>query len=975
MSSAEPQPAPADAPIRCILAEPLAADAAERWQAVWDTLTAADASLSPPDSLDIHRRVTRISDFFYRSALRFPETTADLFASGDLHRQYPEGHYLHMVKSAVSAAEDEPTLMKALRLLRQREMMRIAYRDLAGAAGLESTMADLSALADACLEVATDILHGWLASIHGEPATDAGSPQRLVIIGMGKLGAEELNFSSDIDLIFAFPESGMTTGTDRPISAEDFFTRLVRQLIRVIGAGTPEGLVFRVDTRLRPYGDNGPMIMSFDALEDYYQNQGREWERYAWIKARVAAGDHAAGEQLMDRLRPFVFRRYLDYGSFDSLRGMKAMITAEVQRKGLTRNIKLGAGGIREVEFFGQIFQLMRGGVEPALQCRRLRDVLRRLAGLGLVPAAVVAELDDSYCFLRNTEHRLQEMADQQTHDLPTGTNERLLLAGAMGYDTAEAFEAVLGQHRHRVHAHFQQLLEPQEESSPAEGGDPADTDLSVLWLEAPSETEGRELLAGSGFEDPEEVHRLLTHLRDDPRTRSLSREGRSRLDRLIPLMLTAARSAEIPEQALGRMLEIIAAIQQRTNYLALLIENPAALEHLTRLAAISPWIVSFLSRHPVLLDELLDPRTLYTPPPKTDMAEDIRARIGSIDRDDLEYQIEELCIFKQVNTLRVAAADITGALPLMRTSDYLTDIAEVVLANVVELAWQHLVGKHGYPLTGGNRPLEPGGFAIIGYGKLGGIELGYGSDLDMVFLHAADAGTTNGTRPMDNAQFYARLGQRIVHILTTHTRAGRLYEVDMRLRPSGSGGILVSHMDAYRGYQESDAWTWEHQALIRARPITGDPHLTSAFADIRTGTITKPRDPEPLRREVLGMREKMRRETAIQRPEWFDIKQGIGGIVDIEFMVQYLVLLHAHRHPELARWSDNVRQLETLTLCGVITPDTELLLKSAYLEYRASVHRMNLRGESAHAPEERFRDLNGQISLLWKQVMEAPST
>jgi glutamate-ammonia-ligase adenylyltransferase len=676
----------------------------------------------------------------------------------------------------------------------------------------------------------------------------------------------------------------------------------------------------------------------------------------------------------MGRLRPFVFRRYLDYGSFNSLRGMKAMITSEVQRKGLSRNIKLGAGGIREIEFFGQIFQLMRGGVEPVLQCRRLRDVLVRLGELGLVPTTVGTELDNAYCFLRNTEHRLQEMADQQTHDLPTGTNERLLLAGAMGFETAEAFDAVLEGHRSTVHAHFQQLLEPREEFSPSDRQRRDDDNLTALWLEVESGGDAKAMLAGVGFDTPDEVFRQLIHLKEDPRTRALSHEGRSRLDRLIPLVLKAARRAESPDHALGRMLEIIGAIQQRTNYLALLIENPAALDHLTRLAAVSPWIVSFLSRHPVLLDELLDPRTLYTPPAKAEMAAEIQARIDGIGPDDLEYQIEELCIFKQVNTLRVAAADITGALPLMRTSDYLTDIAEVVLANVVELAWRHLVEKHGRPSFDGSRLSDPGGFVIIGYGKLGGIELGYGSDLDMVFLHAADAGSTDGARPVDNAQFYARLGQRIVHILTTHTRAGRLYEVDMRLRPSGSGGILVSHVEAYRSYQESDAWTWEHQALIRARPITGDPHLSHMFSGIRTGVITEKRNPEALRREVLDMREKMRREASIRRPGWFDVKQDSGGIVDIEFMVQYLVLMHAHRHPELARWSDNVRQLETLTMCGVITPDTEVLLKSAYLDYRASVHLMNLRGEPAHAPEEKFRDLNRQISILWKQVMEASS-
>jgi len=970
MSSAEPTTNRPGGPIRSMLPEPLSTEAHGRWQALMVAMAQAGASVPESVSADACRHVLVLSDFFYRTARRSPDLAAELLTSGDLNRSYPEGRYHAQLAAATADVEGEDALMKILRLVRQREMMRIAYRDLAGISDLEQIMADLSALADACLQVASEILHRWLEGVHGTPRTGDGHPQRLIVVGMGKLGAEELNFSSDIDLIFAFPESGTTDGGEKPIPCADFFTRLVRQLIRVIGSATPEGMVFRVDSRLRPFGDNGPMTMSFDAMEDYYQNQGREWERYAWIKARVVAGNSDQGDLLMDRLKPFVYRRYLDYGSFDSLRGMKAMITAEVQRKGLTRNIKLGAGGIREIEFFGQIFQLMRGGVEPALQCRRIQDVLRRLPELHLVPASVCTELAVAYRFLRNTEHRLQEMADQQTHDLPVNTENRLMLAAAMGFPTVAAFDATLAGHRDTVHTHFQQLLEPvvSEPSGTSRSG--PDADLAAFWLNASSETQEHEVLPEYGYEQSEAVFRRLVLLKEDPRTRSLSQKGRSRLDRLIPLVLKAASKADTPEVAFGRMLEIIGTIQQRTNYLALLIENPAALENLTRLATVSPWIVSFLSRHPVLLDELLDPRTLYTPPSKSEVADEINERLRDIDSDDLEYQIENLCIFKQVNTLRVAAADITGALPLMRTSDYLTDIAEVVLSEVVALAWRHLVHKHGRPLANGERPTNPGGFVVIGYGKLGGIELGYGSDLDLVFLHSADAGSTDGPNAVDNAQFYARLGQRIVHILTTHTRAGRLYEVDMRLRPSGSGGILVSHMTAFQEYQKTEAWTWEHQALTRARAVTGDPRLFEAFERIRTQIITGTRDPETLRSDVLEMREKMRQEAPRPEPGWFDIKQGAGSIVDIEFLVQYLVLRHASHHRELAKWSDNVRQLETLTQCEVIDPGIASLLKTAYLDYRATVHRMNLRGEPGQAPEARFHDLNSQVSDLWQTIM-----
>ncbi|MBI9085039.1 MAG: bifunctional [glutamate--ammonia ligase]-adenylyl-L-tyrosine phosphorylase/[glutamate--ammonia-ligase] adenylyltransferase [Desulfobacterales bacterium] len=952
---------------------PLSGELEKAGEESWAAFSQASqkAGIAEPASKTVRQVLTRafsLSDFVFRSALHSPDQVDDLIRSEDLFRKYGVDLYQEKIHHCLAGASGIEEIARRLRQKRLREMVRIICRDLSGLADLKETMEDLSRFAEACIEQALEPLYRHHADQWGTPCTKDGAAQHLVVIGMGKLGALELNLSSDIDLIFAYPENGTTHGGKRTTN-EDFFTRLCRSLIQVIGATTSEGFVFRVDARLRPYGENGPLAMSFDAMEDYYQNQGREWERYAWIKARVVTGDPEAGEALMARMAPFVYRRYLDYGAIDALRGMKQKIAMEVRRKKIQDNVKLGAGGIREIEFFGQVFQLMRGGVVPALRQRSIESVLKTLADENDIDHGVCRDLTHAYRFLRNTENRIQAWADQQTHDLPKNAHKRACLAAAMGFDRWDDFLATLDGHRRRVHDHFSGLLETGS-SAEDEGTTDQEIVLAEIWQDGCNGEKGRSILAGMRFVDPESVCRDLANLRSDPATRALSRNGRQRLDRLIPCLMEAVKASNEPDAALRRLLDLIRTVQQRTNYLALLLENPSALTHLVRFADISPWIVTFLSRHPVLLDELLDPRTLYTPPGRSELEAAIERRLARIDADDLEYQIETLCIFRQVNILRVAAADITGALTLMRTSDHLTEIAETIVGAVLELAWRHLTQKHGLPECFLDQTPCSRGFAVIAYGKMGGLELGYGSDLDLVFLHAGKAGdTAGGQRPIDNAQFFSRLGQRVVHILTAHTRAGRLYEADMRLRPSGSGGILVSHVDAFDSYQTREAWTWEHQALVRARAVAGEPTLMKRFEETRHRTLSRPRDPRVLRQEVTEMREKMRQ--ALYRPEkeTFDLKQGNGGMVDIEFIVQYLILCHANRHPELTRWSDNVRQMESLMSTGVLEEETAQLLRKAYLAYRAAVHRLNLQERPSRVPRDRFEDMPRRIAGVWKAI------
>jgi glutamate-ammonia-ligase adenylyltransferase len=648
---------------------------------------------------------------------------------------------------------------------------------------------------------------------------------------------------------------------------------------------------------------------------------------------------------------------------------MKQMIALEVQRKRMARDIKLGPGGIREIEFFGQIFQLIRGGVMPALQETGIMNVLQTLAEGRNIPNTVCRELTDAYVFLRLTENRLQEYSDQQTHQLPSDDDGQLRLAVSMGFDDARSFMAALDGFRSNVHGHFQMLLEPGDG---AERQEKSDDSLDSIWQDVGDRRQACETLAALGFDQPAEVLPLLEYLRNDPGTRSLSPKGRQRLDKLMPRFLKEAGQCDHPLSTMRRITDLIKTIERRSSYLALLLENPTALSHLVKLSNASPWIASFLARHPVLLDELLDPRTLYQPPQKSEMKKGLQQRLALIPPDDLEYQIEQLCIFKQINVLRVAAADVSGSLPLMKVSDYLSEIAEIILNEVVELAFNHLVSKHGTPACRLDDKNCPRGFAVVAYGKLGGLELGYGSDLDLVFLHAGTSEQTDGgEKAIDSAQFFNRLGQRVIHILTAHTRAGKAYEIDMRLRPSGSSGILVSHIDAFSRYQLEDAWTWEHQALIKARPICGDDLIAKRFEKIRAEVLARQRPEAKLKNEVIRMRERMRNELLKPKAGVFDLKQDTGAMVDIEFLVQYLVLLSSHRHPDLLKWTDNVRLLQTLIETGMMDEITAHQLKHAYLIYRAVAHQLSLQEKPARVPREKFARLQKRVEEIWQSVFE----
>ncbi|MCW8890355.1 MAG: bifunctional [glutamate--ammonia ligase]-adenylyl-L-tyrosine phosphorylase/[glutamate--ammonia-ligase] adenylyltransferase [Sedimenticola sp.] len=939
-------------------------EAKKRW-ADWcaDSPTLADALRESADFESTLLRVWEGSDFVVQACLREPDLLAELQQTGQLDQPYAPDEMARRLATALAEVQEETDLHRRLRRFRNEQMVRIIWRDLSQKAALAETLADLSALADACVDQALQRLYSWAAERQGVPRNESGKPQSMVILGMGKLGARELNLSSDIDLIFAYPEPGETDGP-RPIANEQFFIRLCQQLIKALNSQTADGFVFRVDARLRPFGDSGPMALSFDAMENYYQSHAREWERYAMIKARVVSGEPEDARDIMAMLKPFIYRRYLDYGAIESIRDMKRLISQELKRKGMAENVKLGPGGIREIEFIGQAFQLIRGGREPELQIRPILPVLKVLGEKQQLSLEEVGELTEAYQFLRLVENRIQAWKDKQTHLLPEDEVGRLRIARSMDFADWDGFYSVLERHREKVQIHFDNVFALSEEVA-------NDSPLQAIWAQQLDDEHAIERLQAVGYQAGETVLSKLQTFREGYACRSLGTRGRGRLKELMPVLLEQVAQVDAPDVTLDRILTILESITRRTAYLALLVENPVALAQLIKLAGISPWIAQQVARHPLLLDEMLDPRRLYTPLKSEGLEHELDTLLGAVDPDDLEQQMERMRQFTQSNMLRVAAADLTGTIPLMVVSDYLTEIAEAVTRRVMAQAWGLLVAKHGRPscVTG-----DANGFAVIGYGKLGGIELGYGSDLDMVFLHGNDNPNqmTEGERSIANDLFYARMGQRMIQMYTTRTPAGTLYEVDMRLRPNGNSGMLVSSLEAFEQYQMNEAWTWEHQALLRARAVAGDPAVIARFNHIRRQVLSRERDPQQLQKDVREMREKMRSALDKSNDLQFDIKQGAGGIADIEFMVQYGVLRWSSEHPDLLDWTDNIRLLESLARHHLFDEEVVQRLSDNYRALRAVYHRKALSELPGVIAESEMVQERGQVRALWHTLMEA---
>ncbi|WP_179988670.1 MULTISPECIES: bifunctional [glutamate--ammonia ligase]-adenylyl-L-tyrosine phosphorylase/[glutamate--ammonia-ligase] adenylyltransferase [unclassified Acinetobacter] len=863
--------------------------------------------------------------------------------------------YIHqLVISTLQDIQDETLWMKTLRILRARLMFRWIWQDANQLTDVVTLTQELSDFADICVQVAKDFARIPLVAKHGEPMGYNGKVQDLIVVAMGKHGAQELNLSSDIDLIFAFDEQGETNGR-KCIEVQQFCILWGQKLIYLLDHITADGFVFRVDMRLRPWGDGSALAISHVALEKYLSQHGREWERYAWIKARIITGGQE-GYELLEMTRPFVFRKYVDYTAFEAMREMKAMIEREVQRRNIEDNIKLGAGGIREVEFIVQVFQLIYGGSKLELQDRQCLVSLRHLGEAELLEPQAVLDLEDAYLFLRRVEHAIQALNDQQSQALPTEPELRARISDTLGFADWDSFMQTLNEKRVKVIYQFEHLIKENEPDSLLENYSQLEKQLDAV-LDDQAKNLVHEFWYGHAI-------------------KKLTAKALQRLKTFWPHLIEAVLQSENPQMALMRLMPLVESVLRRTVYLVMLIESKGALQRLVKMATVSPWICEELTQYPVLLDEFLSMD--FELPKRSDLEDSLRQQLLRIELDEVEDLMRVLRLFKKSNVLTVAASDVLAESHLMKVSDALTDIAEVTANAALQLAYQMIVKKHGYPLDseGQRCGLEHNAFAIIGYGKVGGIELGYGSDLDVVFIHNMDEqADTDGIKPISGFEFAMRVARKFVSLMTTQTLDGRVYDVDTRLRPSGDAGLLVTSLRAFEQYQLKSAWLWEHQALVRARSIAGEQCLRDKFEVLRCQILTQPRDEAYVRSEVLKMRQKMKDHLGSSKEQKkdgiFHLKQDAGGIVDIEFMAQYAVLAWSGSNPDLAHYSDNVRILEDAARTGCLSSDDATALIQAYLRERAESHRLALANQSMQVNTADWYDTREVVCKLWQRLID----
>jgi glutamate-ammonia-ligase adenylyltransferase len=925
----------------------------------------ADLGVEIPDELGAPiARLLACSEFAGKILLReFPwliENVASFSAPAN------DGEMDQFVDTVAVSDAEISAVKSELRRFRNRFLLRVLWREVHQTADLNETLQQLSLLADRLLDAATRYGIKQLEPRYGQVRNVAGKVVPLVILGMGKLGGRELNFSSDIDVIFCYPEGGETDGR-RSISAQEYFARLSRLVIALIDELTADGFVFRIDTRLRPFGDSGPPVVSFAALESYLLQHGRDWERYAYVKARIVGAQppvEVADALNADLIRPFVYRRYLDYGVFESVREMQEMIAAEVRRRELADNVKLGPGGIREAEFIVQALQLVRGGSEPALQCRELQTVLPLLVSDRGISKSDAEDIGEAYRYLRRLENFIQAIRDQQTHDLPSNDVDRERLCLAMRYASWDQLLEDLDRHRDAISALFAAIaFRGRGDDSPGQQA------FNELWESGANEKQWADELRELTGDRAETLAEKIVAFASSSITQQVDTVSAGRLRTFVPKLIERVAASDNPVSALSRTLSVTERILRRSAYLALLNENQGALSRLVDLCGQSQYIADRIARYPALLDELLDPANYSEGVTKDELTAELQRRLDSDETLDSEAQVQVIAQYQRAAMFRIAVADFNDRLPIMKVSDALTWLAEVVLEEALRVAWSDLTARHGSPHYVVDGVSHEAGFGIVAYGKLGGLELSYGSDLDIVFLHDAtgEKQFTDGDSPLDNTMFFSRLVRRLVHFLTTQTGSGELYEIDTRLRPDGRSGLLVSNTEAFERYQEENAWTWEHQALLRARAVAGSDKIAREFERVRHKTLTNTVDRNKLRDDVIGMRRRMRKELDRSDKTLFDLKHGNGGIGDIEFLVQYLVLREASSDPDVIFYSDNIRQLDALIAGSILEKTAGERLQDIYRGYRLQLHRLVLDGQKALCDNDSFQSERDFVASIWR--------
>ena len=908
------------------------------------------------------------SPFIKRVCASQPGWLQVLFDSNGLNVDYQTENYVEQLETVFTQANNIEELQCLLRQARATAFARIAWRDLQNYATVQQTLNELSIFAQICIDKVLTWCFEWLKSRPYTSEFERSLPQHVIIFALGKLGGYELNFSSDVDLVFAYYED--TTHTqDQHANAVSFYLKLVQLLIKVLAEQTQDGFVFRVDTRLRPFGNSGTLIPSLSAIDQYFQTHGRDWERYAWIKARSIAGYVQLGEHFLNEITPFIYRRYLDYGAMQSLREMKALVDQKARQKSAKQDVKIGQGGIREIEFIVQMFQLIYGGRNANLRVKSTLESLKYLGELGMLTDENVANLTSAYLFLRKAENGLQIRDDQQTHILPSKDQEKAQYAYLMGVDVWDEIYAEYIFHTSNVSNIFQVLLQTDDTSSD-KSIDKYD-DFMLIWQHIQDEKYCIDILAKYFTADVQKIYECLLTFMKSGVVQQLVPIARQRLDGFVPIMLQHVLRSENSFLVLDRFIGILSKIVQRSTYISLLTENQNKLTKLFKLIEVSQWIAQYISTHPLLLDEVLRMDSSYEPPSLSEMQQQHDVALET-SNDDLESYMERLREFKHAQVLQIAAADILEAFPIMKVSDHLSWLAETCINSAVKNAYKDLVAKHGEPICVKEGETFIPNILIIEYGKLGGLELGYGSDLDIVFLHNSEGLSceTNGAKKLHNDIFFTRLVQRTIHLLTTITPAGNVFEIDIRLRPYGQSGPIICSISSYENYLRSEAWLWEHQALIRARPITTNQKFSDKFIKIRKNVLCQARDIEEVRKSIIEMREKILTEHGSKDKTKFNIKKDKGGIVDIEFIVQFYVLSYANKYNEISEFTDNVRILDACAKANLIKKEHVEELKEIYLKYRKHLHQLSLQLLPDTVELSKFKRERSAIQKYWASLL-----
>jgi [glutamine synthetase] adenylyltransferase / [glutamine synthetase]-adenylyl-L-tyrosine phosphorylase len=920
------------------------------WQPIADYLEAGQFSATLSTNIE---RLAVASHYALGQLQRAPEWIERL---ATLERFELDGA---IIEPAAEQRIDLDQVKRALRQYRHRKLVEIIYLDVVAGQPVEATLLQLSDLADQLIGCALDIAQRQLSAKHGQPVDASGAAMGLNIIAMGKLGGQELNFSSDIDLICCYESDGELCGYGQ-LSYQEYFSRVVRLLNQLLGEATADGFVYRVDLRLRPWGDSGPVVLSHSALEHYYQLHGREWEQYAMVKARIISGGDASRGALASLLKPFVYRKYLDYRVFDGLATLKSKIDAQAKSRGMRVNLKLGPGGIREIEFFVQAFQILRGGRNHRLQCSSILEAFDALQRYDIVDAGNLRQLHAAYCFLRLLENRLQMFADQQTHDLPDQPAVQLRIAATLNFGDWDSILRQLESYRAEVSSCFNDLF--RQHRAPASGA------LLDEGFTEGSDTDHRwDFIDAAGIAQADEITASLNRFVHSKAWKFMSARARQRFSLLLPGLITTIRQSQQTAVLFDRLLRLFSSIAGRSVYFELLFHNQPLLERLVSLFDRSEWIANEVSQYPMLLENLIQPaeRDRFD---KSLLLQRLQQQLASIE-GDTELELDSLRLFKREQTLVIASAELVQEIDAEQVSHYLCDLAEVVLEAVYQLANRALQQRHGAPecVVDGERRVAQ--LAIIGYGKLGGRELHYQSDLDLIFLHdsSGEQQHTNGAKTVENSVFFARLAQKIISMTSVLTASGKLYEIDSRLRPEGSSGLLVSSTTAYLRYQLEKAWTWEHQALVRARLVAGSDSLQGEFERIRRQVLCLPRDAQQLGRDIVDMRERMYQAKRPVEGERVDLKHSRGGMVDIEFMVQYWVLARANSIGSDCLYSDNISLLKALFRLELITAAQSQLIE-IYQGYHRLLHQSVLQNQSAEVDAELIAGHLAHVKNCWNE-------